>query len=324
MFIDEALWYRRFGAPIDVLTLETSEIGVRPPGAVRVRMIAAPINPSDLIPITGAYSHRVRPPLVAGYEGVGEVVESDETSALRVGARVLPLRGPGTWRRYVDCDPAWLVDVPEDVENSVAARAFINPLAALLMLETWPVEGRRVLLTAGGSSCARLLGLWALDAGAREVVAVYRSRAHAASLAELGFVPLAMTETNAIAAAATRSDLVFDAVGGALAETLLAAIPAASDFVSYGLLSGESFRPTRSGPSPQRFHLRDRLEKVEPTESRSWFRRLWPKLRRTPLPDARLYPLPDWRSAISSFNEPGRRFKPMLDLDRGDRDDSAD
>ena len=319
---DEALWYRRFGAPNDVLTLEASESGPRPPGAVRVKMIAAPINPSDLVPITGAYGHRVRPPQVAGYEGVGQVVEVDQPSPLRVGDRVLPLRGSGTWRRSIDCDPTWLVSVPDDVENSVAARAYINPLAALLMLETWPVEGRRVLLTAGGSSCARLLGLWALEAGAREVIAVCRSRVHSASLAELGFVPLAMTETAAIAAAA-RADLVFDAVGGALAEALLATMPAASDFVTYGLLSGESFRPPRSGPGPQRFHLRDRLEKVEPTEWRSWFRGLWPKLRGAPLPEARFYPLADWRSAISAFDEPGRRFKPMLDLD-GTRESDSD
>ena len=53
MPIDEALWYRSFGPPIEVLNLEALEVDFRPPGAVRVRMIAAPINPSDLIPITG-------------------------------------------------------------------------------------------------------------------------------------------------------------------------------------------------------------------------------------------------------------------------------
>ena len=313
MEIDEALWFRRFGSPVDVLSLESTEIGARTRGSVRVRMVAAPINPSDLIPITGAYSHRVRPPLVAGYEGVSQVVEADQASALRIGDRVLPLRGAGTWRRSIDCDPSWLIQVPDDVETSVAARAYINPLAALLMLETWPVEGRRVVLTAGGSSCARLLGSWALEAGAREVVALCRSRVHAASLAELGFLPLVASEADAVHGA-RRADLVFDAVGGALAEALLAVLPRASAFVSYGLLSGESFRPPRFGPSPRRFHLRDRLDGVGPTEWQGWFRKLWPMLRRAALPEARQYPLSEWRSAIRAFDEPGRRFKPMLSL----------
>ncbi|APW63403.1 hypothetical protein BSF38_04970 [Paludisphaera borealis] len=312
---DEALWYRRFGPPIDALTLEAAELGARPPGTVRVRMITAPINPSDLIPITGAYGHRVRPPQVAGYEGVGQVVEADHVSAHLVGRRALPLRGPGTWRRYVDCDPSWLVEVPDDLETSVAARAYINPLAALRMLETWPVEGRRVVLTAGGSSCARLLGRWALEAGAREVVVVCRSVSHAASLAELGLIPLSMAEPHAIAAAASRADVAFDAVGGPLAEALLAVMPRTSDFVSYGLLSGESFQPIPTGPKLQRFHLRDRLGTVKPLEWQGWFRKLWPMLRRASLPEARSYPLSDWRQAITAFDEPGRRFKPMLALD---------
>ncbi|MCM2294253.1 hypothetical protein NAC44_18150 [Allorhizobium sp. BGMRC 0089] len=37
---------------------------------MRVRMLASGINPSDLIPITGAYGHRITPPMMAGYEGV--------------------------------------------------------------------------------------------------------------------------------------------------------------------------------------------------------------------------------------------------------------
>lgn len=314
--IDQALWYRRFGSPLEALTLETSEPGPRPPGTVRVRMLSAPINPSDLIPITGAYGHGVRPPRVAGYEGVGRVVEVDQPRARLLGRRVLPLRGPGTWRRYVDCDPTWLVEVPDGVPDATAARAYINPLAALLMLQGWPVEGRSVLLTAGGSSCARLLGRWALEAGAREVVAVCRSGIHSSSLKELGILPLSMAEPGGIAAIASRTDVAFDAVGGALAGALLAAIPRDSHFVCHGLLSGESIPATSYGPLPQRFHLRDRLEKAEPTEWQRWFHMLWPKLERAPLPEPRPFPLADRHRAITAFDEPGRSFKPMLALER--------
>lgn len=39
----------------------------------------------------------------------------------------------------------------------LAARAYINPLTALLVLRRWPVAGQNIVLTAAGSSCASLL-----------------------------------------------------------------------------------------------------------------------------------------------------------------------
>ncbi|MGJ0223596.1 alcohol dehydrogenase catalytic domain-containing protein, partial [Streptococcus pyogenes] len=71
---NQAVFYRSFGCPSQVLRLEQEEL---PPleRDYRVEMLIAPVNPSDLIPVRGAYAHRVRPPRVAGYEGVGRVVE---------------------------------------------------------------------------------------------------------------------------------------------------------------------------------------------------------------------------------------------------------
>jgi NADPH:quinone reductase-like Zn-dependent oxidoreductase len=64
---NEAFRYRRFGRPTEVLTLESAELAAPEPGVPRVRMTAAPINSSDLIPIGGAYRQRVNPPQVAGF-----------------------------------------------------------------------------------------------------------------------------------------------------------------------------------------------------------------------------------------------------------------
>ncbi len=102
----------------------------------------APVNPSDLIPVTGAYRHRTRLPAVAGYEGLGEVVAAPYGSRLAAGQRVLPLRGGGTWQRFIDLDETWLVPVPPAVDDLLAARGYINPLTAMLMLKRWPVAGK--------------------------------------------------------------------------------------------------------------------------------------------------------------------------------------
>ena len=99
-------------------------------------------------------------------------------SRLTAGQRVLPLRGGGTWQRFIDLDETWLVPVPPAVDDLLAARGYINPLTAMLMLKRWPVAGRHLVLTAASSSCASLLGQWALAMGARSVSGIIRSPQH--------------------------------------------------------------------------------------------------------------------------------------------------
>lgn len=93
---NDAIVYDRYGPPSAVLTLKRLPLAPLAGGRVRVRMRYAPVNPSDLIPVTGAYRHRTRLPAVAGYEGLGEVVAAPYGSRLCAGQRVLPLRGGGT------------------------------------------------------------------------------------------------------------------------------------------------------------------------------------------------------------------------------------
>lgn len=290
-------------------------MGQRPHGRLRVAMSTTPINPSDLIPITGAYAHRIRLPAVAGYEGVGEVIDAPHAHARLVGQRVLPLRGPGTWQRFLDCDPVYAIPVPDDIDNLTAARGYINPLAALRMLQRWPPHGKRVLLTGAGSTCANLLGGWAKRQGALGVTGIHRSARRADDLRRLGIQPLQIDDRPAIESAAARADLTFDALGGALGTAVLESMPSGSTFIGYGLLSGRPLAPSRpSHARYRRFHLRDELSAMEPRDWQQQFDAIWPRLRFSALPEPRLYPLADWRAAVADFAEPGRR-KPVLVFD---------
>jgi hypothetical protein len=78
---NDAIVYDRYGPPAAVLTLKRAPLAPLAGGRVRVRMRYAPVNPSDLIPITGAYRHRTRLPAVPGYEGLGEVVAARHSAA---------------------------------------------------------------------------------------------------------------------------------------------------------------------------------------------------------------------------------------------------
>lgn len=310
-----ALWYRRFGEPESVLQAEAAPAGERAPGNLRVRMLYAPVNASDLIPITGAYRHRTPLPAVAGYEGVGIVAQAPAAFAHLVGQRVLPLRGQGTWQRVVDCPAEYAIPVPDAISSHLAARGYINPLAAQMMLSRYPPQGKRVLLTAAGSDCAILLGQWAHRAGADAVYGIHRSPVHAARLAAMGIIPIAQDDEQAVSAAAARADVVYDATGGMLAQTILSQMPEQGVFVCYGLLSGKTFRQQRALPRVEWFHIRNYLDSLSVDAWQAAFHRIWPALSACQYSDVSAYPLPEWQRALSAYREAGRTRKPMLSMD---------
>src|SRR5215468_2209387 len=114
----------RFGEPADVLRVTDVPVPAPGRGEVRVRMIASPINPSDLLMIRGLYG--LKPPLPAtpGFEGVGVVEEAGGglLGNLRKGKRVAVLNGTsGNWQEQVIVSAKRVVPVPDDVPDDQAA-----------------------------------------------------------------------------------------------------------------------------------------------------------------------------------------------------------
>jgi len=300
-----ALIYRSLGAPLETLKMEASDVPGLSEGKLRVRMLCAPVNPSDLIPITGAYSHRIKLPAVAGYEGVGCVMDAPREYSYLVGKRVLPLRGDGTWQTILDCDPALAVPVPDTISDITAARAYINPLAALTMLETWPVKGKRVLLTGAGSNCAEYLGAWAYQHGAKDVVGIYRSESRVARLEKLGIKPVSIQNMSQISYVAHESDMVFDALGGPVAANILQLMVSGTTFIAYGLLTGQAIQlDSKPRAHFRRFHLRDSLARVSAEAWQHKFSAIWKLLGQSAMPDYQVLPGQKWRQAIEMAFRP--------------------
>ncbi len=307
-----SLVYRHFGDPQTTLQQETAPLPPLQAGSVRVKMVLSPVNASDLIPISGAYSHRITLPAVAGYEGVGVVMETGDTQPHLLGKRVLPLRGAGTWQLYVDCPAELAVPVPEDITDTLAARAWINPLAAQMMLERYPPRGKHVLVTAAGSDCAGYLAQWARRLGAKSVSAIYRSAIHARRLAESGIIPVADSDSATIKQAAAKANVVYDAVGGTLAEAILQGMPQDGLVISYGLLSGEPFSIRRRLPLVHWFHMRNYLDAMPVETWQQAFIRIWEQLRRSHYSEVTLIAFDQWQQAIAQYQTPGRAAKPLL------------
>jgi NADPH:quinone reductase-like Zn-dependent oxidoreductase len=311
---NNALTYRQFGEPDAVLTLHSAEKGPLAADALRVQMLLAPVNASDLIPVTGAYRHRITLPAVAGYEGVGRAIAAPEGFHHLLGRRVLPLRGEGTWQQLVDCPATLAIPVPDEIDSPLAARAFINPLAALLMLRRYSVRGKQVTLTAAGSDCAILLGQWAQRCGATAVYGIHRSPVHAGRLTAMGITPVAQQDSDTVRAVAEDSEVVFDATGGALAQTLLDVMPKCGTFVSYGLLSGQPFTLQHHHPQVHWFHVRNTFASLRAEAWQAEFQALWPLLMASQYSDGEMLPFAAWRDALALYRQPGRSAKPLLKL----------
>ena len=68
--------YSQLGNPADVLEVKKEASRALSSGEVRVKVLAAPINPSDLLQISGNYGVDAVLPARPGSEGVGRVTES--------------------------------------------------------------------------------------------------------------------------------------------------------------------------------------------------------------------------------------------------------
>src|SRR5262245_44111038 len=88
-----AVVMRAFGGP-DVLRIENVDVPALAPGDVRIRMVAAAVNHSDLEVRTGAWAiRRADPfPYVPGLEVVGDVTEvGAAVTTVRPGERVITM-----------------------------------------------------------------------------------------------------------------------------------------------------------------------------------------------------------------------------------------
>src|SRR6266480_301952 len=99
----KALVFERFGEPSEVLQLREVPLPEPGPGEVRVRMIASPVNPSDLLVVRGLYGVLPKLPATPGFEGVGVVDKAGPglLGRLAQGKRVTVINGDGgNWAEY--------------------------------------------------------------------------------------------------------------------------------------------------------------------------------------------------------------------------------
>lgn len=127
-----------------------------------VKVTAAPINPSDVMWLQGAYPAGKSDTAFAGLEGVGVVVAAGPGAvpAAKVGQRVAFFVGgneQGTWANYAVIESSGLIPLPDSIDDDQGACALVNPLTVELFLLECEKKGHSVIVHGAASSSLGLM-----------------------------------------------------------------------------------------------------------------------------------------------------------------------
>lgn len=238
--------YSEFGDPTKVLSLEDVAREVLEPGQARANVLRSPINPSDLIQVSGNYG--VRPPLpaIAGNEGIGRVTEvNGEARGLSVGQLVLLPAGVGTWRSEVVASAGAFVPMPEgDVDQ--LSMMMVNPTTAQLLLTDFIAlaEGDWIIQSAANSAVGTYVVQLAKGMGVKTVCVVRRESAVQGLLDQGADVVLVdgpdLVKRVKQAAGGAKMKLALDAVAGDTFGRLGESLEVGGTLVNYGAMSNEA------------------------------------------------------------------------------------
>jgi NADPH:quinone reductase-like Zn-dependent oxidoreductase len=242
----KAVQFAEFGAPHDVAScVDLPDLALAGDDDVLVDIAAFPINPADLLTISGSYAMRPPLPYVPGAEAVGHVREVGAgVDTIEPGDRVIMLSREN-WAQQKLVQANQVIKVPKDVSVHQLAMLKVNPATALLMLENYVdlASGDWVMQDAANSGVGTCLIRLARARGIKTINIVRREDLEAPLKARGADVVLVdgpdLAERVSEATGGTGPKLAIDAIGGDICQRLADSLADGGTIVSYGMLSGE-------------------------------------------------------------------------------------
>lgn len=320
----QTITFSQPGKPADVLRVVDAPLPEPGPGEVRLRVLKAPVNPSDLMFVQNLYGIRPQLPSGAGFEGVGRVDQVGEGVDLPTGLRV-SFTTVGSWADYAIANHRALIPVPDTLPDDVAAQLFVNPFTAYAMVQESGVQpGQWLLITAAGSSFARLVIQLCARRGIQTIGTVRRDDL-TQDLKALGLTQVINVETEDLSRRVREIThnqgvaCVLDAVGGHTATEAIKCLSRGGLMLIYGLMSLQD-------PSLNAGLLIFRELTVRGFWLTDWMRRVDSRTRQevaqqvvallasgeVQLPVEATYALSQIREAVQHAEQPGRRGKILL------------
>jgi NADPH:quinone reductase-like Zn-dependent oxidoreductase len=177
----QAVAFSEFGGP-EVLRIVDRPTPEPRPGAVVVDVVAASINPTDIMMLRGEHARMMTdlaPPFIAGMEFAGRVSKVGQGVDLEVGEPVIGVVNPrrpegGAQAQQVRVPATLVAAIDEKIDLTAAAAVPMNALTGMLALELLGLSPGQTLLVTGGTGImgsltiplARQAGLIVLANGA--------------------------------------------------------------------------------------------------------------------------------------------------------------
>ncbi|GAB3892220.1 zinc-dependent alcohol dehydrogenase family protein [Spirosoma agri] len=238
----KSILFEQTGHPATVLTAKEVALPEPGPNEVRINVIAAPINPSDIMFVQNLYGIRPQLPSGVGFEGMGVIDAVGEGVEMPTGTRV-SFTGTGTWSDYAIAHQRSLIPVPDAISDEVAAQLFVNPFTAYAMVQDSGVtEGGWLMITAAGSAFGKMVIQLCMMRGIKTIGTVRRDDLNN-ELKALGLTEVINTEIEDLAARVRQITdgagvpCVLDAVGGTTTTEAIKCLSKGGVLIIYGLLS---------------------------------------------------------------------------------------
>lgn len=217
-------------------------------GQVLVRVSCAPVNPIDLMTISGTYPTLPALPFLAGITAVGEVVHHNAGLMGRIlaGKRVVfatPEGTGGAWAQMAVTTTDLCVPLTKKLADEDAVNLISNATTTIGLIDTLKKNGHRAaIITAAASEVGRMMNMEARRAGLT-LINVVRRAEQVDVLRALGATHcLDMSKPSfdddlRKLASALNAKAALDSISGTMPERLMSAMPPGSTIWVIGRLS---------------------------------------------------------------------------------------
>ena len=217
-------------------------------GQLLIHAAAAPINPLDLLKISGVIPN-FKPPFTPGAECSGIVIEAKGSGLEHyIGKKVsasIKAYPHGAFSEYIVTNASDTIIMPDDVDLEQAACAFVNPLTALGLMDSVEDLGCQTFIaSACNSALAKMFCKIALQKNL-DIIGLVRGKEkyeHIKNNFNVKY-PIDCTKENfeedlKKLAKETKASVFLDCVAGPQAGNVLNCMPKFSTLINYGTLSG--------------------------------------------------------------------------------------